>query len=67
MDWFDLLAAQGTLKSSAAPQLESINSSVLSLLDSPTLTSIHDHGKNNSFDYTDLCQQSDISAFLYTV
>ena len=31
MDWFDLLVVQGTLKSSPAPQLESINSSVLSL------------------------------------
>ena len=32
MDWLDLLAVQGTLKFSAAPQLESINSLVLSLL-----------------------------------
>ena len=29
---------------------KSINSSVLSLLHSPTLTSIHDHGKNHSLD-----------------
>ena len=43
IDWFDLLAVQGTLKeSSPAPQFESINSSVLSLLYSSTLTSIHD-------------------------
>ena len=27
------------------------------------LTSIHDYWKNYSFDYTDLCWQSDISAF----
>ena len=26
MDWFDLLAVQGTLKSPPAPQFESINS-----------------------------------------
>ena len=32
-------------------------------LDGPTLTSIHDYWKNHSFNYTDLCQQSDISAF----
>ena len=38
MDWLDLLAAQGTLKSSPAPQFKSINSSVLSFLYSPTLT-----------------------------
>ena len=43
MDWLDLLAVQGTLKS-----LLSINSSVLSFLYSPTLTSIHDHWKNHS-------------------
>ena len=28
-----------------------------------TLTSIHDYWKNHSFDYMDLCQQSDVSAF----
>ena len=50
MDWLDLLAVQGTLKSSPAPQFKSINSSVLSLLHSPTLTSIHDHRKNHSLD-----------------
>ena len=37
-------------KSSPTPQLKSINSSVLSLLYSPTLTSIHDHWKNHSLD-----------------
>ena len=30
---------------------------------SPTLTSIHDYWKNHSFDWTDLCWQSNISAF----
>ena len=49
MDWLDLLAVQGTLKSLLpTPQFKSINSSVLSLLHSPTLTSIHDHWKNHS-------------------
>ena len=32
------------------PKFKSINSSVLSLLHSPTLTSIHDHRKNHSLD-----------------
>ena len=50
MDWLDLLAVQGTLKSSPTPQFKSINSSVLSFLHSPTLTSIHDHWKNHSLD-----------------
>ena len=29
----------------------------------PTLTSIHDYWKNHSFDYTDLCWQSNVFAF----
>src|SRR5574337_1200972 len=51
MDWLDLLAVQVTLKeSSPTPQFQSINSSVLSFLHTPTLTSIHDHWKNHSLD-----------------
>ena len=63
IDQFDLLAVQGTLKSSPTSQFKSINSSVLSFLYSPTLTCIHDHWKNHSFDYMDLCWQSNVSAF----
>ena len=37
-------------ESSPTPQFKSINSSVLSLLHSPTLTSIHDYWKNHSLD-----------------
>ena len=37
-------------ESSPTPQFKSINSSVLSFLHSPTLTSIHDHWKNHSLD-----------------
>ena len=48
MDWLDLLAVQGTQESSPTPQFKSINSSALSLLHSPTLTSIHDHWENHS-------------------
>ena len=29
----------------------------------PILTSVHGYWKNHSFNYTDLCQQSDVSAF----
>ena len=52
MDWLDLLAVQGTLKSLLQHHSSkaSIRSSVLSFLYSPTLTSIHDHWKNHSFD-----------------
>ena len=37
-------------ESSPTPQFKSINFSALSLLHSPTLTSIHDHRKNHSLD-----------------
>ena len=50
MDWLDFLAVQGTLKSLLQHHSSSINSSVLSFLYSPTLTSIHDHWKNHSLD-----------------
>ena len=49
MDWLDLCAVQGTLKS-----LLQHHSSKASILRhsgfSPTLTSMHDHWKNHSFD-----------------
>ena len=41
------------------------NSLMLSLLYGPTLTSIHDYRKDHSFDYTDLCRQSDVSTFFF--
>ena len=48
MDWLDLLAVQGTLKSLL--QHQSINSSALSFLYNPTLISIHDYWKKYSID-----------------
>ena len=54
IDWFDLLAVHGTLKSSPALQFKSVSSSALSLLYGPALTSIRDYWKNHSFDYMDL-------------
>jgi len=50
MDWLDLLAVQETLKRLLQQQFKNINTSALSLLHSPTLTSIHDHSKNHSLD-----------------
>ena len=68
--WFPLgltglisLQSKESEESSLAPQLEGISSSVLSILYGPTLTSIHNYWKNHSFDYIDICQQSDVSAF----
>ena len=42
IDWFDLLAVQGTQESFPTPWFKCINSSMLSFLYSPTLKSIHD-------------------------
>ena len=51
MDWLDLFAVQGTLKSLLKHHsFKSINSSALSFLYSPTVTSVHDYWKNHSFD-----------------
>ena len=50
-------------ESSPTPQFKSINSLALSFHYGPTLTSIHDYWKNHSFDFMDICQQSNISAF----
>ena len=44
-----------------------IDSSALSVFYCASLTYIQDYWKNHSFDYTDLCRQSNVSAFQYTV
>ena len=44
------LQSKGLSESSPTPQFKSINSSALSFLYSPTLTSIHDHWKNHILD-----------------
>ena len=68
-DWFDLLAVQprDSLKSSPAPQFESINSSVLSLLmvqlSHPYLTTGKTIALTTDKNHMDLCQQSNVSAF----
>ena len=61
MDWLDFLALQGTLKS--LQYHNSKASLALSFIHSPTFTSIHDHWKNHSLDWTDLCWQTNVSAF----
>ena len=54
IDWFDLLAVQGTLKSLL--QHQSLKASIL--IYGPTITYIHDYWKNHSLVYTDLCWQN---------
>ena len=63
IDWFDLLALQGTLK--GLLQHHDMKTSILwcSAFFMVQLTFEHDYWKNHSFDYTDFCQQSDVSAF----
>ena len=48
MDWLDLLAGQGTLRSLLQHHSSKASILVLNFLHSPTLTSIHDHWKNHS-------------------
>ena len=48
---------------SSLTQFKSINSSAVSFLYSPTLTSIRDYWKKRIFDQMDLCWQSNVSAF----
>ena len=50
IDWLDLFAVQGILKSLLQHHSSKASSSALSFLHSPTLTSIHDHWKNHSLD-----------------
>ena len=50
MNWLDLLAVQGTRKSSPTPQFKNINSLAISFLYSPILTSKHCYWKNHSLD-----------------
>ena len=64
MDWLDLLAVQGTLKS-----LLQHHSSKASILQCSAFFMVQlSHlymttGKNHSFDYMDLCWQSNVSSF----
>ena len=56
-DWFPLgspCCPRDSQESSPTPQFKSINSSALSLLYGPALTSIPDYWKNHNFDYMNL-------------
>ena len=60
IDWFNLCSPRDCQESSPTSQFKSTNSSALSHLYGPTLTSIHEYWKNHSFDYMDLCQKSKV-------
>ena len=61
------LLSKGSQESFPTPQFKNINSSVLSFLYSPSLTSIHDYLKNHSFDQMDLSWQSSVSKLLHLI
>ena len=61
MDWLDLFAVQGTLKSLV--QHYSSNASILQHSAFFIVQLSHPLWKNHSLDYTDLCWQSNVSAF----
>ena len=68
MDWLDLFGVQGPLKNLL--QHHSSKASILwrsAFFNGPSFTSIHDYWKNHSFDYTDLCWQSNVSPFEYAI
>ena len=56
----------GRKESSPAPQSEGIDSLAFCLLYGPVLTTVCDHWEDHSLDYTDLCRQSNVSAFQNT-
>jgi len=62
-DWFDLCWPKGLSRVFSSATVLKHQFSALSLLYDPALVSIQNYWKNHSFDYMDLCQQSDISAF----
>ena len=63
IDWFDLLAVQGTLKS--LRQHHNLKALVLchSAFFMVQLSYLYDYWENHNFDYMDFCWQSDVSAF----
>ena len=69
-DWFPLgwtgwisFSPRDSQESSQTPQFKSVNSLAFSFLYSATLISTHDCWKNHSFDYMDICWQSNVSVF----
>ena len=57
------LLSKGLSRVYPSTTIQSINSSALSPLYGPTLTSLHDYWKNHSFEHADFCRQSDVFAF----
>ena len=63
VDWSDSLQSKELSRVFSGTTFQKDQFIVLSLLYGPALTSIFDYWKNHGFDYMDLCQQSDVSAY----
>ena len=63
MDWLDLLAVQGTLRSLSQHHSSKAWIFRCSAFFIVQFTSLYDYCKNHSFDKTDICCQSNVSAF----
>ena len=63
MDWLDLLAVQGTLKSLLQPHNSKASILWFSAFFMVQLSHPYMTSGNHSFDYIGLCQQSDVTAF----
>ena len=59
---FISLLSEDSQEYSPVPQFKSISPLALSLSCGPGLTLVHDHWKNHSSNYSDLCQKRDVSA-----
>ena len=56
-----ILLSRESQESSPALQFKTISCSAFSFIYGPALTSVRDYWKNHSFDFIDLCWQSDVS------
>ena len=63
MDWLDFLAVQRTLKSLLPHHSSKASILWCSAFFVIQLTSIHDYWKNHTLEETDVCWQSNVSAF----
>ena len=61
--WFNLFAVQGTSKSLLQHHSSKSLALQCSAFFTVQLSTIHDYWKQQTFDYKDLCWQSDVSAF----
>ena len=65
IDWLDLLVVPGTIKSLLQHHNSKASFLRCSAFFMVQLSYPHEYWKNHSFDYMDLCQQSNVSAFQY--